>query len=530
MQSNVSDPSPTTRRLAAIDIGSNSIRLLVAAANADGTYRVLDDEKRTTRLAQGLAQTGRLQDEAIRQSLEALRHMKSIADGYGVERLDIIATSAVREAENRDQFLRLAAERVGVNIEVITSAEEGELSFASASRRFDLKNLNAAVVDLGGGSAELIFAAKGNVETIHSFPIGAVRLTDAVVRNDPPSEADLARLEKRVKKALAEVGEPDFVPHVMIGAGGTFLALANISMRQRGKVFSTVAGYELDRSEVRHILDSLRCLPLRTRRNVPGLNADRADIIVAGLAVIEGLMKWLRVNRLLINDQGVRDGLLLRMIGRVFQSAEPAAVPEGDPLEGVRQFAVACSVDQHHPEHVMGLAVQIFDQLQHQFQLPKEERVLLQAAGLLHEVGYLINYERHHHHSYHLIMHGNIRGMAPRQRELVANIARYHRGARPKRKHENFARLSLAERDAVQRLSAILRLASALDRTHTQRVKGVRCIARKGELLLLVQADEKPDVDLYSVAKEASLFERAFQVNVRVKWEGRTPDMNGNPE
>jgi len=526
MQPNGSDTSPATRRLAAIDIGSNSIRLLVAAASADGTYRILDDEKRTTRLAQGLAQTGRLQDEAIRQSIEALRHMKSIAAGYGVERLEIIATSAVREADNRDQFLRLAAERVGVNVEVITPAEEGELSFASASRRFDLKSMNAAVVDLGGGSAELIFAARGQIEAIHSFPIGAVRLTDALVRADPPAAADLARLDKRVTKALAAVGEPDFVPHVMIGAGGTFLALANISMRQRGKVFSTVAGYELDRSEVRHIFEYVRTLPLRARRNVPGLHADRADIIVAGLAVIEGLMKWLRVNRLLINDQGVRDGLLLRMIGRVFQAPEAAALPEGDPLEGVRQFAVACSVDQKHPEHVTALAVQIFDQLQHQFQLPTQERLLLEAAGLLHEVGYLINYERHHHHSYHLIMHGNIRGMAPRQRELVANIARYHRGSRPKRKHENFARLSLAERDTVQRLSAILRLASGLDRTHTQRVHGVRCSVRKGELLLLVQADEKPDVDLYSVGKEASLFERAFDVRVRVKWEGYPPDAN----
>lgn len=518
---------PTGKRLAAIDIGSNSIRLLVAEAAGDGTYRVLDDEKQTTRLAEGLARTGHLQDRAMQQSLEALGRMKTIAQGYGVERLEVIATSAVREARNRQEFLDLVRGRLGLTIEVVSAADEGQLSFASAARHMDLKAVNAVVVDLGGGSAEIILAAKGVVEVIYSLPVGAVRLTDALVHSDPPSEADYRRLKREVRRCFKQtVVAADLVPQVLIGAGGTFLALANISMRRRGKVFPTVGGYELDRGEVKHILDHLRGLPLRARRSVPGLHADRADIIVAGLVVIERLMKYLHVNRLLINDQGVRDGLLLRMLGQLCQAREAPANGEADPLAGVRQFAAACGVDQVHPEHVARLALQIFDQLGGPLQLPAEERLLLEAAGLLHEVGYLINYERHHHHSYHLIMHGNLRGLSPRQRELVANIARYHRRSTPRLKHENFARLSLAERETVRRLSAILRLASGLDRTHTQRVRVLRCRQVEDKVTLTALADEKPEVDLWSAREEGTVFEEVFGVKLAVKWQ-RSPKSAG---
>jgi exopolyphosphatase/guanosine-5'-triphosphate,3'-diphosphate pyrophosphatase len=508
-----------TRRLAAIDIGSNSIRLLVAEASPDGSYRILDDEKRTTRLAKNLAHTGRLSEDGVQQSLEALRHMKAIADGYNLDRLNVIATSAVREATNSERFLNLVKHRLGLKISVISATEEGQLSFESAARHFDLKPINAVVVDLGGGSAELICAAKGVVEAIHSLPLGAVRLTDSYFDADPPDDDDVRRLRKHIRKCFKKnIGDNGFVPHVMIGAGGTFMALANISMRRRGKTFASVGGYEMTRSEVRHIFEYLRGLPLRARRDVPGLHADRADIILAGVFVIERLMKLLHVNRLIIHDQGVRDGLLLNMIGRAFPGPDTPPEPDGDPLAGVRQFAAACALDQRHSEHVTDLALQLYDQLQTRLNLPGEERLILQAAGLLHEVGYLINYERHHQHSYHIIMHGNLRGLSPKQRELAANVARYHRRSTPKLSHDNFARLSPPERGTVRRLSAILRLADGLDRTHTQAVKQLRVSWRDDRLIVGLQADVKPEVDLWSAQEKSKFFEKVFGVKLKFAW------------
>src|SRR5262249_39491997 len=305
-----------------------------------------------------------------------------------LDHLEVIATSAVREADNSERFLNLVKHRLGLKISVISASEEGELSFASAARHFDLKSINAAVVDLGGGSAELIFAGKGGIEAIHSLPLGAVRLTDSYFDKDPPDDEDVERLRKHIRKCFKKnIGGPGFLPHMMIGAGGTFMALANISMRRRGKTFGSIGGYEMTRSEVRHIFEYLRGLPLRARRDVPGLPADRADIILAGVLVIERLMKLLCVNRLVIHDQGVRDGLLLSMMSRAFKGADAPPEPDGEPLAGVRQFAAACALDQRHSEHVTTLALQLFDQLQAPLNLPEEERLLLDAARLLHEVG-----------------------------------------------------------------------------------------------------------------------------------------------
>lgn len=511
---------PTSRRLAAIDIGSNSIRLMIAEATPDGNYRILDDEKETTRLAQGLAETGELSEEAMSQSLDALGRMKSIVEGYAVDALEVIATSAVREASNRRKFAKAVKDRLGLQVEVISTEDEGMLSFRSVERHFDLKETNAVIVDLGGGSAELVFAAHGIVEEVVSLPIGSVRLTERFIRGDPPGDEECERIQKEVRARFRSATRKlKFTPQVMIGSGGTFMALANISQRMRGESFGSIGGYEVSRSEVRHILDNLRRMPLRARRGVPGLNADRADIIVAGLIVIERLMKHLRVNRLQVHDRGIRDGLLQRMIGQVFGKKHKASDDKVDPLASVQQFAAACGFEQRHSLHVARLALQIFDQLQEPLGLNPQDRMLLEAATLLHEIGYLINYEKHHHHSYHLIMHGNFRGLTPKQRELVANIARYHRKAGPKKKHANFARLTPPEQETVRRLSAILRLADGLDRTHLQRIKGLKAELKDGQLLLMVTADQLPDVDLWGGQQKGKLFQKVFQVGLLLAWQ-----------
>jgi exopolyphosphatase/guanosine-5'-triphosphate,3'-diphosphate pyrophosphatase len=443
-----SPETPTATRLAGIDIGSNSIRLIVAEVNPEGTdYRVLDDHKETTRLAHGLTETGRLTAEAMALSLDALRRMKALVDGHQVHRLEAIATSAVREASNGQEFVQLAQAQLGLAIEIISPEEEGRLSFQSVQRRFDLHDQQVLLLDLGGGSGELIFAAHGTVEAIYSLPIGSVRMTEACIRHDPPRESDFKAVRKRLSKLLTEAIPADaFRPHFMIGAGGTFTALANISLRMRDQERRGVGGYEMTRSDVRHVLARLAFLPLAGRRAVTGLHADRADIIVAGLVVIERLMKWMQVNRLVVHDQGVRDGLLLRMIDRHLGPAKADAAPKAEDPEtlrqAARQFGASCGLDEAHAMQVAGLSAILFDQLQEPLKLPAEERILLELAAWLHEVGTLINYQKHHRHSYHLIVHGNFRGLTPRQREIVAQVARYHRKAEPKEKHKAFANLN----------------------------------------------------------------------------------------
>jgi exopolyphosphatase/guanosine-5'-triphosphate,3'-diphosphate pyrophosphatase len=407
---------------------------------------------------------------------------------------------------------------------VISPDEEGRLSFLSAHRRFDLHDQQVLLLDLGGGSGELIFAAHGVVEEIHSLPIGAVRMTEACFEHDPPRKSDFKALRKRLKKLLADaMPVAAFHPHFMIGAGGTFTALANISLRMRGLERRGVGGYEMTRSEVRHVLDHLSFLPLAARRTVPGLNPDRADIIVAGIAVIERIMKWMQVNRLVIHDQGVRDGLLLHMIEKYYGPPKVESTPvaeDPDALQAAaRQFGTLCGLDEAHAAQITKLCGQLYESLQEPLQLPPAEKTLLLLAAWLHEVGTLVNYEKHHHHSYHLIVHGNIRGMTPRQREIVALVARYHRRAEPKKKHEAYARLSEADQQTIRRLSALLRLADGMDRSHTRAIDRLECTVRGSLVHVAMIAPAYPEIDIWGASQKGKLFEKVFGKELELVWQ-----------
>lgn len=512
-------------RLAGIDIGSNSIRLMIVeVTDEQSNYKILDDHKETTRLAHGLSDNNKLSAEAIAHSVNALRRMKALVEGHKVEHLETIATSAVREASNGQEFIQLVKAHLDLDIEIISPAEEGRLSFLSAQRRFDLQDQQVLLMDLGGGSGELIFAANGVVEDIHSMPIGAVRMTEACIKHDPPRKQDLKALRKRLKKLLTEtMPVAAFHPHFMIGAGGTFTALANISLRMRGLDRRGVGGYEMTRSDVRHVLDHLSFLPLAARRTVPGLNPDRADIIVAGIAVIERIMKWMQVNRLVIHDQGVRDGLLLRMIDkyhgpRKIEAVQVAEDPEA-LIQAARQFGKVCGLDEAHAQQITHLCANLFDQLQEPLQLPASERILLMLAAWLHEVGTLVNYEKHHHHSYHLIVHGNIHGMTPRQREIVAQVARYHRRSEPKRKHDAYHRMSEADQNTIRRLSAILRLADGMDRSHTRSIRKVQCNVRGKLVHLTLFSESYPEIDIWGASQKGKYFEKIFDKELELVWQ-----------
>lgn len=518
-------------RIAAIDVGTNSIRLIVAEANDDGGYRVLDDEKETARLGQGLETTGRMAPEAIERAAGAIERMKKIAEGFGIETLRAIGTSAVRDATNRDEFLGLVQQRTGIVVEPILAEEEAQLVHISVSHAFDLRNQAVAVVDIGGGSTEVILSSGGVVEQVYPLPLGAVRLTERYGGPERAAGDHYRKMRRAIRRVLKRtIRKPPFTPQMLIGTGGTFTSLANISRHRAAMPGgnhlppASVRGYEMNRSELRHLIDWLRELPLRTRQRVPGLSPERADIIVAGATIIERVMKHLGVNRLRVHDGGVRDGLIRTMISSMRPAAGGVKREPLDPLHSARQFAATCGYEERHCHHVAQLAGQMFDQLANRFPAgpgswaDPANRPLLEAAALLKDVGYLINYSKHHHHSYHLIIHSELSGFAPREVQLVANIARYHRGARPKASHPNFAQLAKPERDVVRHLAAILRIADGLDRNRTQNVRRVGVRVEKGTATFVLEAAENPTVEIWEALSKAKLFEKVFRAKPDFKW------------
>ncbi len=506
-------------RLAAIDVGTNSIRLVVAEVDADGTYRVLDEEREMTRLGRGLDLHGRLADESMERSLEAIGKMKAIADGFQVQELRAIATSAVRESVNGRAFCREALRRHRVLIDVISPDEEAQFAFQSVVRHFNLDGRAAAIVDIGGGSTEIVLSAGTVIDQVHSLPLGAVRLAERYCRSDPLKPKHWRRLRKEIDRVLKRsLGKPPFTAEIMVGSGGTFTTLAEMIQCDRAGHSGSVQGYMITRADLRHALDRLRKAPLETRRQMPGLNPTRADIIVAGAAVVARLADALGTQQLLINDGGIRDGLLQSMIRELPGGTVAEPTPPRDRLEWVRQFAAKCRSNERHCGHVANLAATIFDGLQESCDLPPSGREILQAGALLHDIGYLINHSKHHKHAYHLIMHGELPGFSSREVELIANVARYHRRAFPKKSHANFRRLDRDDRRLVRHLSGILRLADGLDRTHTQCVACVACEPSYDSIRLVVDAAADPKVEIWDAERKAALFEKVFGTRLELVW------------
>lgn len=509
-------------RLAAIDIGSNSVRLLVAEALRGGTYRILDEEREPTRLGKSVSTKGRLDAEAMDRTIQALDTFKKIAAGFQVTSLRTIATCAVREARNGPDFCRRVRERVGLEVEVISGEREAQLAFSSVQRAFDLTGRNVIVADIGGGSTEIVFGTGNLVEAIFSTPLGAVRLTEQFGLGESASVEDFQQGVIRLEQAIAEclkkqTTKPLFAPHFLVGCGGTFTTLAELLMAAKRETDVPVAGYRASHAEVRHLLDRLRKIPLRARRGLAGMTPDRADIIIAGLSIIDALMKRFRVNTLLVHTRGVRDGLVREMID------EALGGPVDDPAlrdAAIEKLAAACSGELEHGRTVAALAGRLYQQLAEPLGLAAEDRELLEWAARLQDVGYVINYDQHHKHSYHLIRNSRIPGIRSNDLEIVANVARYHRGAMPKRKHETFSRLTSEDQQRVERMAAILRLAGGLDRSRSQQVRDVRARVEADRVMLAVVADEEPQVDIWGAERRTELFEKVFGMPVTIRWAG----------
>ena len=498
-----------SNRLAAIDIGTNSIRCIVVEAAPNGKFKILDDEKATVRLGEGLYRTGELTPASWQRAIEALVRMKKVVDGYRVRAIEAVATSAVRQAANGREFIELVDREVGITVQVISGEEEAELAVLSARHNFDMEGIPHAMIDIGGGSVEIITAFGGHVEELVSLPLGAVVLTERFIKSDPVAAMDEERLRKYIRSSLHDRFEEGFPAYCLLGSGGTMNAIASMVMAMGNEGYQSVHGYDILRSQVVHLLAMLLRKGFGERRSVPGLNADRSDIIIAGVTAVDELMRFFGANILRINERGIREGLILRGLRRHGLLPQEEQPPRSW-REVILEFARSCHFDEEHSLHVTRLCLTLFDHLAGQFCLGERERQVLEAAAILHDVGYLISYESHHKHTYLLIRHAELFGFTPRERELIANVARYHRKSLPKKKHESYARLAPADRLLVQQLGGILRLCDGLDRRRNSQVRTLDCSLTSSTFTITVADQEDVSVELFGGSAKGDLFEIAF--------------------
>lgn len=503
-------------RIAAIDIGSNSIRQIIADVSPDGAIRIVDEMKAAPRLGEAIATTGHIGEAAMRNALDALVRMALLARQLGAVRAVAVATSAVRDAENRDALIAAVRETTGLDIRVLSGEEEAELAYLSALAHFDLGSGRAVVMDLGGGSLELALSADGLLDGLLSFPFGALRLTEEFLRADRDVR-DMRELRRHVRRGLrASVSRRDWHGAQLIASGGTFTNLAGIVLARQGMGRTPgVHGAVITRAELEHVLDLLQRMSAAERQTVPGLSPARADIIVAGLAVGAEVMARIEARELVVSAYGIREGLLLEA-ARV----RPVIADAGVARErSVVQLAERSHYEAAHAQQVQRLALRLFDQVAKQLQLDSTDRRVLADAALLHDIGYHINYEAHHKHSYHLIVHAELLGMTPLERAMVASVARYHRGTTPRREHRDYATLDRSVRRRIKRLAAILRVADGLDRGHAGAVEDV-LVEPTGDAVILhaVPSPAAPDMrlELWGAARKAGLLAAVLGAPVEI--------------
>lgn len=510
-------PAGTTSdvRIAAIDIGSNSVRQIIADVSPAGAIRVVDEMKAMPRLGDGLESTGALSEASIESAVAAVQRMVTLAGQLGAARIEIVATSAVRDATNAEHFTALIRAATGHTVRVLTGEEEALLCFRSALAHFELGAGRTVVMDIGGGSLELVLAKDGLIERVASLPFGAVRLTEKFLA--PGVRPRRVRLLREHVRAGLRKAVPvkDWRGAQVIGSGGTFTNLAGMVLARARVTVRSPHGTRVPRAELEHVLEWLQRMESAERQQVPGLNPARADIIVAGLAVAAEVLSRFDPRDVLTSAYGIREGLLLEAARVTPTVADPGVARE----RSVREFAERCHYEEPHSRQVQRLSLQLFDVLERRLGLSAADRRLLADAALLHDVGYHINYDKHHKHSFHLISHADLLGMTPAEQIMIAHIARYHRGAPPKLKHVGFGQLDKQARERVVKLSALLRFADGLDRGHVGAVGSITVKWGADAVRITAhEADGSPNVRLecWGASRKRRLLEEVLGRPVRV--------------
>lgn len=507
-----------TQKLAAIDIGSNSLKLVIVEAAASDSFTVILQDRERVRLGQETLKTHLLSAQAINLSADAIGKFRSISESRAVDSIIAVATASVREAANADEFVREIERRTGIRVDVLSSIEEARLIGIAAAQFFGADDSALLNIDIGGGSTELSLMKNGEPHKLFSMKLGAVGLTEKFIFSNPPKAKELENLQLEIASTLQKPLRKmkDAAWQISTGTSGTILNLTELLNFQTAE--GAEAKPEIQFKKLVALNKMLARLPIEERSQLPSISPQRAEVIVAGGQILEGVMRAFKIERLQPCGYALREGVIIDYLREIeSESLPPVPDVEDKKLRDVFAVGRRYGYEESHALQVADLAEKIFDALAPHYKLSRHGRTLLSAAALLHDVGYHISHESHHKHSYYLIKHSEMTGFSEIEKTIIANIARYHRGSLPKEKHLDFMQLGESERQGVMRLGAILRLAEALDRGHENRITDIKFKREKQEVVLKLVGSEDCTIERQAVEQKKDLFELAFACNLAVK-------------
>ncbi len=520
----VSEARSVVTPVAAIDIGTNSFHLVVARPSGNNRFEILARDKEVVRLGSGSGDMKQLRADAIARGVAALGRFRRIADTFGAE-VHAVATSAVREAENRDDFLEAAQAKASIKIEVISGIEEARLIHLGVLQSVPVFDRKVLVVDIGGGSTEFIVGRGGDMLAARSLKVGAIRLTERFFRREPVKKKAVDEARKyvksflpRVEQMVTEAGGFD----VAVGSSGTILNVAEMVRARGGAEPSRQVGMTRFTADgLAGVVDDLAGRPrVADRLAVPGLDPRRADIILGGVVVLEQVFRSLDISELVTSEFALREGVLLDVVRR--RQAGTLGHLRDLRYESVLHLAALTPGEKEHCEHIAALAAQLFEGTRHLSGLSDEAEEWLEAAAILQNVGLVISHDRHHLHSYYVIRNSELlTGFTDHELEIIALVARYHRKSTPKARHPEYAGLHEADQRVVEILSGLLRIAAGLDRTRCRAVSRLRVHGGHDGAPLRILVETAPgldaDLELYSAHNRKDLLEDALGVPVQIE-------------
>jgi exopolyphosphatase / guanosine-5'-triphosphate,3'-diphosphate pyrophosphatase len=498
--------------LAAIDVGSNAMRLLVGTVDQSQHVTPVENLRESVRLGQDVFINGVITEATIQRATEAFRRFRETIDRHGARWTKAVGTSALRDAVNGELFLDRIQQAADVEVEVISGEEEARLIHLAVSEKVNLKNKLALLVDIGGGSTEITLVSGGSILSTESYKMGTVRLLQEL-GNDASGENELTQLvqeyvdatQRRIRR---EIGTRAI--DMCVGTGGNIDTLAELRRDMLGKDRDTV----LEAADLAQILKKLKQLKYAERVEQLGLRPDRADVIVPAAIIIQKIMQIAGVKELVTPGVGLKDGVMVDMVQELYGDAR--AVRRDQVIASAIEIGRKYQFDEAHAGIVSRFALQLFDHTRNIHNLGLEYRLLLEVAALLHDVGTFVSAGDHHKHSQYLIMATPVIGLTKSQMAIVGNVARYHRKSMPKPQHEAYRVLSSKERVVVTKLAALLRLADALDNEHGSKVTHVDVEYRKPRLILSLFGEGDLLLEKWAIMKKAQLFEEVFNVKVAI--------------
>ncbi|MEH2260707.1 Ppx/GppA phosphatase family protein [Nostoc sp.] len=522
-------PSKQHRIIAAIDLGTNSLHMVVVKIDPTlPAFSIIAREKETVRLGDRNLTTGELKPEIIKKAIAACGRFQEVAKTINAETIIAVATSAVREAPNGKDFLHTIETELGLSVNLISGQEEARRIYLGVLSGMEFNNQPHTIIDIGGGSTELILGDSHQARILTSTKVGAVRLTSELITTDPISNTEFqylqafarGMLERSVEEILAnlELGES---PR-LVGTAGTIETLAMIHAREKsGAIPSTLNGYQFSFKDLQELVNRLRKLSNSERAEIPGMPEKRPEVILAGAVILQEAMTLLGSESVTVCERSLREGVIVDWMLTHGLIEDKLRYQSSIRERNILKLADKYHINLEYSDRVAKFAESLFDQTQgtlHHW--GTDERQMLWAAAILHNCGHYISHSSHHKHSYYLIRNGELLGYTETEIEIIANIARYHRKSPPKKKHENYqSLLTKQQRQIVSQLSAILRLAVALDRRQIGAIAQVQCeyypqLRQVNLLIFPSQSDDDCALELWSLDYKKGVFEEEFGVKL----------------